>query len=212
MALNPYLEAGAAVLDRLATQYGLRMFLTDGQPYFTDDEKLFTDRYLRRLEVSSAWDKRHAGADINNEDLQKRMSKLTIAFALKQVASRQDVSVDYSQAVATIMKSWLFDLDPMSWIEISKLLHAEDSSQFKDSDSRSSAGSSMARSREALYVASLFSAYVNSLSATEIFLNNAAAEILSHYIIEFRPQHGVLSAKTQENVRAHLVAAASDML
>lgn len=212
MAINPYLEAGAAVLDRLATQYGLKMFLSDGQPYFTDDEKLFVDRYLRRLEVSSAWDIRHAGADINNKDLQKQMSRLTVAFALKQVANRRSPSVDCGQTVAALMKSWLFDLDPMSWIEVSELLRAEDLSQLKDSDSRPSAGSSMTRSREALYVASLFSAYVNSLNATEIFLNNAAAEILSHCIIDFRPQHGVLSAKTQEIVRAHLVAASADML
>jgi hypothetical protein len=201
------LEAGAALHYHLAIQFGLELFSSQGQPHFTSSEQRSIDSYVRRIDVSWVSDAARAARSTNDADLQTQIRKLTVAFALKRSATNRTSNRNCHEIIASLTKSWLFDLDPMSWINISELLRDEELDQSHDLSATMRLNSSAFRGREALYVASLFEAYVGRLSSSEIFMNGVAAEIIAHHIAEFSPQGGIFSEKSQANLRAHLVVA-----
>src|SRR5579875_1363848 len=103
------------------------------------------------------------------------------------------------------MKSWMFDLDPMTWIhvrELTRFAKTERTGLFKKTPLEIEA-------HGALRTASLFPEYIETRPTLDLELTRFSASIVGAHIPEFKPVGGIFERENVSDLIMHLRIARS---
>jgi hypothetical protein len=210
MAITPYIEAGLVLQDHLSKELGLEIFAEDAKPRFTEEEQQFVDKYVDRLNAQHKKEIERAGPMQIGPELASEIQRTIVAFALKQYANSINEQRNYRPHVSSLIKSWLFDSDPMTWMEIGRIFRAEDYRLGKAALLRSLRNKDFdRRARQAIGIPSLFADHMEKTPDSEMKLNATAAALVEIYVQEFKPRTGIFGSRNLGELKVHLRLARS---
>jgi hypothetical protein len=189
-----YTETGFNLLRHLGNRLGMAVIAPDGKPAFTDRENEWVSRYVDRLnEEHKRQYEQTSGRFEYHPELLPYIQRTVVGFALRQSASAGEDQALWREKVGSLLKSWLFDSNPMTWIHVRELLRFADAGNqtgrpfwffHKDELGR--------EKREAVRIASLFPSYMRTQPASDIDLTTLAAAVVGRHIARFTPRRGHL--------------------
>lgn len=197
-----YIERGIELIGAISEHFDITILASDEKPLFTAEEEKITDHYVERLNRDHQLEcERLNGGYEYHPDLLPYIQRTVVGFALKQCAKTGSEELNWRDNIASIMKSWLFDRDPISWIRIRDLLSFSKSSKWDEKYHQFAVD---AEKKGALRAISLFPSYMKSRTEVEINLTAVSAAVIGIHIPEMRPIGGIFGPDSLADVSTHL--------
>lgn len=133
-------------------------------------------------------------------DLLPYLQRTIVGFALKKYSQSREDRLLWKEKIGALLKSWMFDLDPMTWIhvrELTRFANIERVGFFTRTPLEIEAQS-------ALRTASLFPEYMETRPTLEIEHTRLSAAVVNVHIPEFKPFGGIFERENMSDLIMHL--------